>query len=241
MQPDELRRYSRNIALAEIGKAGQQKLLAARVTVIGAGGLGSPALFYLAAAGVGNITIIDNDQVDITNLQRQILFNEKSTGLPKAEEARNTLHDLNSTINISNVKERITAENAGKLLSDSTIVIEGSDNFSTKFLVNDTCVRLGIPVVIGGIAGMEGQILAIRPTDPCYRCVFSEIPEQETSCEFEGILGSVAGVIGSMQATMAMEYITGNESAFGFLHMFDLKNWESRKRKLSVNDSCPNH
>ena len=241
LTPEERRRYSRNIALSSFGQAGQEKLRSAKVTVIGAGGLGSPALFYLVAAGVGSVHIIDADNIDTTNLQRQILYTENQIGQPKASAAASRLQQLNHSVSFSTSIKSINEQNCEQMLQGSSFVLEGSDNFKTKFLVNDCCVRTGIPFAIGAITGYEGQVLAVRPEkDGCFRCIFNDVPARETSCEFEGVIGSAAGVIGSLQATLAIQYLSGNESGFGYLHTLDMATWNFRKIK-SPQPACATH
>ncbi|MEM7184393.1 MAG: HesA/MoeB/ThiF family protein [Spirochaetota bacterium] len=246
---EELTRYSRNILLSEVGRQGQENLKQAKVAVVGTGGLGSPVLLYLAAVGVGNLTIIDSDTVDLTNLQRQVLFRNASVGKAKAEEARKTLLQLNPHLNLTVQNTRLQAENAIELLNGMDLVIEGADNFSTKFLVNDACYFLQIPFLTAGILQFSGTLLGVVPHNTaCYRCVFHSPPPpgEIPSCAEAGVIGSVAGVLGSLQATEAIRYLlagknpqAGEEGAFGSLLQYEAKKLEFRKIALQRNTKCP--
>ncbi len=238
----ELTRYSRNILLPEVGKKGQEKLKSARVGVVGAGGLGSPILYYLAACGIGKIQFLDSDKVDLTNLQRQILYSSGDVGLAKAVCAKNVLSNLNPNLELEGLETRLTAENIQEIFSNLDFILEGSDNFATKFLVNDFCVLNKIPFVIGGILGFEGQILVAVPhKTACYRCIFQDLPPQDAvpTCSEAGVIGSVAGVVGSTMATLAINYLLGiEELTQGFLLSFDFKDFSFRKIPLKKNPSC---
>ena len=202
--------YRRNILLNGVGEAGQIRLLNSRVLVVGLGGLGSPALLYLAAAGVGEIGILDSDRVESSNLQRQILHGMADLGREKTASAEESVHRLNPEIRVHVHPLRLTEENAGDILSFYDFIIDATDNFETRFLVNDTCVRLGKPFSHAGIVGTHGQAMTVVPGEgPCFRCIFEDVPppgEVETTDE-AGILGSVAGVMGSIQATEAVKYL----------------------------------
>jgi sulfur-carrier protein adenylyltransferase/sulfurtransferase len=175
--PDQRQRYSRHFLIPEVGEAGQGRLLDARVLMIGAGGLGSPAALYLAAAGVGTLGIVDSDEVDLSNLQRQILHSTERVGEPKTESARTFINQLNSDVNVIGIQERLTAENVLELVADFDIVVNGADNFATRYLLNDACVILGKPIVDGSIFRFEGQVTVYQPGEgPCYRCLFPEPP-----------------------------------------------------------------
>lgn len=206
-----LERYARQIVLREVGPAGQRKLRDASVAVVGAGGLGSPALLYLAAAGVGRITLIDDDRVSLDNLQRQVLHDTPSVGEPKVHSALRRLDALNPEVRVRTVERRLDAGNAGDLLRGHHVVLDGSDNFSTKFAVNDVCVELGIAAVIAGILRFDGQVVTVPPGAPCYRCLFREEPPpgQVPTCSAAGVLGPVAGVVGSLQASEALRLLLG--------------------------------
>ena len=214
LTPDQIERYSRQIMIPDVGGSGQIRLRQASVLVVGAGGLGSPAAFYLAAAGVGRLGIVDSDTVDLSNLQRQILHTTADQGLRKVESARSRLLELNAEVEVEIHDVRLTEENAAELMAPYDFVIDGSDNFDTKFLVNDVAVSLGKPFSHAGIVRLEGQTMTVVPPDSaCYRCLFEELPApgEVLGCQQAGILGAVAGTIGSIQATEAIKYIVGLE------------------------------
>ena len=205
-------RYSRNIILKEIGPTGQRKISAGKVLVIGAGGLGSPAALYCAAAGVGTIGIVDYDRVELSNLQRQILHTCSSIGQHKADSAQQRIQELNDTILVKPYVEKLSYDNAGSIIPGYDFVIDATDNFDTKFLINDVCVQSGIPFSHAGVLGWQGQTMTVLPgVAACYRCVFQEppVPDSVPSCSQAGILGSVAGILGTIQATEAIKYLTG--------------------------------
>lgn len=208
---EELERYSRQIVLNELGGKGQLRLRNARVAVVGAGGLGSPVLLYLAAAGVGHLTIVDDDAVNLDNLQRQVLYEVDNLGSPKAVNAADRLSSLNPEITVRPVVARLVDANAAAILGGHHAVVEGSDNLATKFLVNDVCVRLGIGVVVGAVLRFEGQVVPVPPGAPCYRCLFGAEPPSDLvrSCRDVGVLGAVAGVVGSLQASETLRMLTG--------------------------------
>ena len=207
---EELDRYSRQIVLREVGGTGQLRLRSARVAVVGAGGLGSPALLYLAAAGVGHLTVVDDEAVSLDNLHRQILFDTDAIGRPKAAEAADRLVLLNPAITVRPVVARLDEGNAAAILGGHHAVVEASDNLATKFLVNDVCVRLGIAVVVGAVIRFEGQVITVPPGAPCYRCLFgAEPPGAVRGCRDEGVLGPAAGVVGSLQASETLKMIVG--------------------------------
>jgi len=239
----EITRYSRNILLSEVGRKGQEKLKDSVVTVVGAGGLGSPALYYLAAAGVGEIRIIDSDKVDLTNLQRQILYSTDSVNKSKSEQAKEVITNLNSNLKIFSHNERLTASNIESIFKGSHLVLEGSDNFETKFLVNDACYFLNIPLVIAGILRFEGQVLGVLPNKTsCYRCIFHSPPDADSvpNCAEAGVIGSVAGLVGSIQATESIKFLLGLDSGlFGSILSVDAKSMDFRKISIPKNKSCP--
>ncbi len=209
---DQLERYSRHLILKEIGVRGQKKLLAARVLVIGAGGLGSPAAMYLAAAGVGTIGIIDDDVVDLSNLQRQIIHGTGNVGMPKVESAAETVTSINPDVTVKPYHIRVSAGNIAELIAGYDVIVDAADNFSTKFLINDACVLAGKPYIYGGALRFEGQLMTYVPgRGPCYRCIFRDMPAagEVPSCKEAGVLGAVVGVIGSMQAVEAVKLILG--------------------------------
>lgn len=209
---DELTRYSRHIFLPQIGKEGQIKLKKSKVLVVGAGGLGSPVLLYLAAAGIGRITIIEDDNVELVNLQRQILYSTDDIGKSKVTQAARVLQKLNPHIEIQPIPLRLNALNAIGLLSANDLVIETSDNFPTKFLVNDVCILKNIPLLMGAILQFVGQVQWILPhKTACYRCIFQQLPPADAvpNCSQAGVFGAVAGMIGSFQAALAIRYLCG--------------------------------
>jgi adenylyltransferase/sulfurtransferase len=211
LSDEELLRYSRQIVLREVGGAGQLRLRSAAVAVVGAGGLGSPAVLYLAAAGIGRLTIIDDDRVALDNLQRQVLHDVAALGEPKASSARRRVGALNPEVSVRTVEQRLDAGNAAELLAGHQVVIDGSDNFSTKFAVNDACVRLGICAVVGGVIRFEGQVVVVPPGAPCYRCLFGEEPAAGLipGCRAAGVLGAVAGLVGCLQASETLRHLLG--------------------------------
>jgi sulfur-carrier protein adenylyltransferase/sulfurtransferase len=237
-------RYSRQTIMPEIGAAGQERLAAARVLIVGAGGLGCPALLYLAGAGVGTIGIIDYDQVDESNLQRQVLFTAGDAGEMKATVARNRLLQLNSTIAVNSYNEELTDKNVIGLFSDYDIIIDGTDNFPAKFLINDAAVKMGKPVIYGAIQGFDGQVSVFDAgSGPCYRCLHPKIPEGIVlNCAEAGVIGALAGIIGSMQAAEAIKYIVKDASfapLTGKLWMLDALTMETRLIKVPKRKDCP--
>lgn len=222
---DFLSRYSRQIVLPEIGGEGQKRLNNARVLVVGAGGLGTPVLQYLCAAGVGHITLYDHDVVERSNLQRQPLFRTDDLGKPKAEVAARALDGLNPDCTIDPRTKKLTGRNIKKAVESTHLTVEGSDNFETKFLVNDACVRAEIPVVIGGILRHRGHVLSVLPGDsPCYRCLFEGPPPEGKvpDCSEAGVLGPLAGTIGSIQGYEALKIILGFGNPF-FDRLFEFR------------------
>jgi adenylyltransferase/sulfurtransferase len=208
---EELLRYSRQIVLREVGGRGQLRLRSASVAVVGAGGLGSPAVLYLAAAGVGRLTLVDDDRVALDNLQRQVLHDTASVGEPKATSARRRVAALNPEVSVRTVERRLDAGNAEEVLAGHDVVVDGSDNFPTKFAVNDACVRLGICAVIAGVIRFEGQVVVVPPGAPCYRCLFGEVPAAGLvpTCRAAGVLGAVVGMVGSLQASETLRHLLG--------------------------------
>ncbi len=209
---DELLRYSRHLILPDVGLDGQQRIKAARVLLVGAGGLGSPAALYLAAAGVGTIGLVDFDVVDVSNLQRQVLHGTAAVGRPKLESARARIADLNPNVNVETYETRLTSENALEILGGYDVIVDGTDNFATRYLVNDACVLLGKPNVYGSIFRFDGQASVFCTTDgPCYRCLFPTPPPPGCvpSCAEGGVLGVLPGLVGTIQATEALKLILG--------------------------------
>lgn len=240
---DQLQRYSRHIILPEVGGKGQKKLLNAKVFIIGAGGLGCPVGYYLAAAGVGTIAMIDNDEVELSNLQRQIAHSVKTLGKPKVESAKNTFESLNPDVNVIALKQRISGDNIMELIKDYDIVIDASDNFPTRYLVNDACVMAGKPLVSGAILRFEGQVTTIIPGEGhCYRCLFEEMPPAGLvpSCQEAGVLGVLPGVVGGLQATEVLKLILGKGDVLkNELLIYNALKTTFRKVKVPKNPDCP--
>jgi adenylyltransferase/sulfurtransferase len=243
LNPEQMHRYSRHVLIPEVGEEGQLKLLDARVLLIGAGGLGSPAALYLAAAGVGTIGIVDADVVDESNLQRQVIHTTDRVGTSKVESARQAIHALNPEVNVVGHEVRITAENAEEIVSQYDLVLEGSDNFDTMYLLNDVCVKLGKPDVTSSILGFEGQITTVVPGQgPCYRCVYAEPPPAALapSCSEVGVLGVLPGIMGLLQANEAIKLILGfGEPLSDRLLMFDALSSSFIELKLRRDPNCP--
>jgi molybdopterin/thiamine biosynthesis adenylyltransferase len=236
-------RYRRHLAIPEVGEAGQAKLLASRVLLLGAGGLGSPAALYLAAAGVGTLGIVDSDLVDLTNLQRQVIHSTRTLGRPKTESAAAAIRDLNPDVKVVPFQERLTRENALEILRGFDVVVDGGDNFPTRYLVNDACVLLGIPVVHGSVYRFEGQVTTFWPgRGPCYRCLYPAPPPPDLapSCAEAGVLGVLPGIVGLLQANEALKVALGvGEPLVGRLVAFDAL--ETRFHSLSIrrDPACP--
>jgi adenylyltransferase/sulfurtransferase len=241
---EEIRRYSRHLILPEFGMEGQRKLKGGSVLLIGAGGLGSPLALYLAAAGVGRIGIVDFDVVDESNLQRQIAHGTSTVGVPKAQSAKQRLADLNPNVEVTIYQEQVTSANALELLAPYDVIIDGTDNFPTRYLTNDACVLLGKPNIYGSIFRFEGQATVFYPKagGPCYRCLFPEPPPPGLvpSCAEGGVLGVLPGVIGTIQATEAIKVLTGiGEPLIGRLMLYDALNMQFRQLKLRRDPKCP--
>jgi sulfur-carrier protein adenylyltransferase/sulfurtransferase len=241
--PEQLIRYSRHFLLPEVGEDGQAKLLQAKVLMVGAGGLGSPSAYYLAAAGVGTIGIIDNDVVDISNLQRQILHTNDRVGTPKVESAKKTLEGLNPDVKVIPYQANLTSENIMEILKDYDLVVDGCDNFPTRYLVNDACVLMGKPNVHGSIFQFEGQATVFYPgKGPCYRCLYPEPPpaEMAPSCAEAGVLGVLPGLIGTIEALEAIKIILGKgDTLIGRLLCFNTLTMEINNLKLRRDPNCP--
>lgn len=222
---EELARYSRHIILKGVGASGQKKLKAAKVLVIGAGGLGAPALMYLAASGVGTLCIADFDKVELSNLQRQIIHKTSNVGMSKTVSAMNTLRDVNPDVEVVLHNAKVTADNIGRIIQDYDFIIDGADNFETKFLINDACVIHKKPFCHGGVRGFSGQLMTYVPGNgPCYRCIFEDIPPDGSSmrCSQAGVIGTLPGIIGTLQALEAQKYIIGTgELLTGKILTFD--------------------
>ena len=244
---DFLERYSRHLRLPQVGLAGQRRLAAAKVLLVGAGGLGSPAAYYLAAAGVGTLVLADDDMVDRSNLQRQILHTEARIGVAKVESARLALSALNPRLRIETAPVRVTADNVADLVAGVDVVVDGADNFPVRYLLSDACVALGKPLVYGAVHRFEGQVSVFdagrrRGGAPCYRCLFPEppAPEDAPNCAEAGVLGVLPGVIGLLQATEALKLILGlGDSLAGRLLHFDALRMRFRETRLSPDPACP--
>ncbi len=247
MDADFGERYSRHLRLPEVGLHGQRKLEAARVLLVGAGGLGSPAAYYLAAAGVGHLRIADDDVVDRSNLQRQILHTDAGVGMSKVSSAERALNALNPRTLIEAVSERVTSANVERLLDGVDVVIDGADNFPARYLLNDACVKLSKPLVYGAVHRFEGQVSVFdagrqRGVAPCYRCLFPQPPPPEAApnCAEAGVLGVLPGVIGLLQATEAIKLLLElGESLSGRLLQFDALAMRFREARLAADPQCP--
>lgn len=239
-----MNRYSRQINLPEIGAVGQERLRTASLLCVGAGGLGAPALLYLAAAGVGRIGIIDFDRVDESNLQRQVIFSTDVLGRSKAQEAAIRLQALNPDIDIVFYNEELTAENAARIFPAYDLILDGTDNFETKFLINDAAVKFGKPWIYGAIQGFDGQVSVFNHRGgPCYRCLQPDMPKgQIQNCAQAGVIGAVAGIVGVTQALQALQIITGHhdfEPLAGKIWLVDTRTMETRILSLAKKPHCP--
>jgi len=244
MSDTELERYARHIVLRELGGAGQQRLRQAKVLVVGAGGLGSPVLQYLAAAGVGTIGVIDDDHVSLSNLQRQVLFDEEQLDMPKVFAAQAKLAVLNPHVDIRSYNRRLDADMAEALIADYDLVLDGTDTFQTRSLVNHACAAQSVPLISGAIAQWEGQVTLFDPAKgtPCYACLFPEEPADglAPSCAEAGVVGALPGIVGSIMAAEAIKHITGaGQTLAGEMLIFDALYGESRKIAVQKRDDCP--
>jgi adenylyltransferase/sulfurtransferase len=242
----QIRRYARHIVLAEIGGVGQARLIAARVLVVGAGGLGAPLLQYLAAAGVGTLGVIDHDRVDLSNLQRQVIHRTADIGLAKVESARRALSDINPEVRVIAHDERLSAGNVERILGGYDVVADGSDNFATRYLVNDSCYRLKKILVSAAILRFDGQISTYKAWQgaghPCLRCLFPQAPAEDAvpSCAQAGVLGALAGTLGSLQATEVVKEILGiGRSLSGKLLMYDALAGAFDEMSIVKRPDCP--
>lgn len=241
--PEQRQRYSRHFLLPEVGVEGQQKLLDAKVLLLGAGGLGAPTAFYLAAAGVGTLGIVDDDVVDVSNLQRQIIHTTDRVGMAKVDSAEQAIHDLNPDVVVRKYQLRLDASNIMDIIRDYDIVVDGVDNFPTRYLLNDASVRLKIPVVSAAILGFEGQLSVFAPYDgPCYRCLFRQPPPAELapSCGANGVLGVLPGTLGLLQATEVIKLIIGQgDPLIGRLLIYDALSATTTELKVRRDPECP--
>ncbi|MFX1489768.1 MAG: ThiF family adenylyltransferase [Promethearchaeota archaeon] len=243
LSTEQIERYSRQIVLKEIGGIGQQKLLQSKISIIGCGGLGSPVAYYLTAAGIGNIKLIDFDVVDLSNLHRQILHFSSDLNKKKTQSAYEKLHKLNPDVNIELINTILLPENIIDILRDSDFVIDGSDNIPTKMLINDACIHLNIPFTIAGVVRFNGQIITVNPKEKtaCYRCVFGDITEHEPSmsCSQAGIIGLIPGIVGSIQANEAIKYILGiGDTITNRMLFLDLLKYRFSFIKVVRNENC---
>ncbi len=243
MREDQIERYSRNIILKEVGGKGQKKLLESKVLIIGAGGLGSPAALYLAAAGVGTIGLADGDTVDMTNLQRQVIHFTKDVGVMKADSAKEKIVQLNPDVEVKIHPEMVRSANAREIIGGYDFIIDGTDNFAAKFLINDACVLLDKPFSHAGILRFNGQMMTVKPhASTCYRCIFRAPPPTGAvpGCSEAGVLGAMAGVIGTLQAVETLKYLLGvGDLLTNRLLIFDALPLSFREVKVLRNESCP--
>jgi molybdopterin/thiamine biosynthesis adenylyltransferase/rhodanese-related sulfurtransferase len=243
LTPGQQRRYSRQVLIPEIGQAGQRRLLDSKVLLIGAGGLGSPAGLYLAASGIGTIGLVDDDIVDESNLQRQVLHTSDRVGMPKTESARMTLNSLNPETKVVEHRERLDAGNVERLIADYDVIVDGTDNFDTRYLLNDAAIRLRKPVVHGSIYRWDGQVTTFVPFEgPCYRCMYPTQPPAELApaCAVAGVLGVLPGIVGLLQANEVFKLVLGvGQTLAGRLLMFDAMNTEFSEVRIWRDPACP--
>lgn len=240
---EQINRYSRHILLKEVGGKGQQKLLNGRVLVIGAGGLGSPIALYLAAAGVGTIGIADADEVDLSNLQRQVIHFTGDVGKPKVLSAKEKMEAINPDVKVIPYQTWVSADNIAEMIADYDFVIDGTDNFAAKFLINDACVLAGKPYSHGGILQFDGQTMTVKPGEsPCYRCIFPEPPPKDVipTCSRAGVIGVLPGVLGTLQATEAIKYLLGaGDLLTGRLLTYSALRMRFREVPIRKSAKCP--
>lgn len=242
MSREDIERYARHLVLKEIGGPGQNKLLGTRIAIVGAGGLGGPAALYAAAAGIGHITIIDHDEVDLSNLQRQIQFTQNDIGAPKAEQLASALSAINASITVKAEPVRLTDKNAQKLLGGHDLIMDGTDDFAVRFIINKTSRHLNIPLISGALGRFDGQVglFNATPDAPCYQCFVPDSPPDAQTCAAVGVVGALAGIIGSMMALEAVKHITGaGESLSGSLYLYDGLQSKGRRIGLPKDPDCP--
>lgn len=240
LSPDERERYARHILLKEIGGPGQQRLKAASVAIVGAGGLGAPAALYLAAAGVGRLRLIDDDAVSLDNLQRQIIFRSTDVGASKVDRAQAALTALNDNVTVEVEQKRLTDENAAYLLRGADVVLDGTDDFETRFAVNAAARELGAPLVSGAVGRWDGQVAVFTQGGPCYRCFVPDAPPDAETCARVGVVGALTGVIGSLMALEAIKVITeAGDPLIGRVMVFDGLNGDARTVALKRDPACP--
>ena len=242
LNDEQIERYSRHILLQDVGGAGQQKILNAKVLIIGAGGLGAPAALYLAAAGVGTLGIIDGDRVDLSNLQRQVIHFTPDVGRPKVQSAKEKINQLNPDVNVVTYEDVVHAGNILDIIKDYDFILDGTDNFSAKFLIHDACVMAGKPYSHGGILRFDGQSMTVIPGETaCYRCVFHSPPPKNAvpTCSQAGVLGAIAGMLGTIQATEVLKYIVGfGDFLTNRMLIFNAKTMAFRNAKFNRNPKC---
>ena len=242
LTPEQVKRYSRHIIMGDVGSGGQRKLMQAKALIIGAGGLGSPSAVYLALAGVGTIGLVDFDVVELSNLQRQILHHTPDVGRPKLQSAKDNLHAYNPDVNVVLHEVRLESDNAMDIISQYDLVVNGADNFATRYLVNDACYLLNKPLVDGSILIFDGQATVFLPGQGCYRCLFPSPPPpgMVPNCAEAGVLGALTGLVGSIQATEALKYFLGiGENLSSRLLLIDALAMSFREVKLKRNPECP--
>ncbi len=242
MTPENVERYARHLVLKEIGGPGQQALMAARIAIIGAGGLGGPAALYLAAAGIGHITLIDDDRVDLSNLQRQIQFSQADIKAQKADTLAKAMSDINPDLNVRALNSRLTKDNADDILRGHDVILDGVDNFQTRFDINAASLACETPLVSGALGRWDGQLAAFsgQRGGPCYRCWVPEIPPDAETCAQVGVVGALAGLIGSAMALETIKIITGaGDKIFGSIWIYNGLFGEARKIRLPRDPNCP--
>ena len=242
MNDEQLLRYSRQIMLPQIDLEGQEKLLSSRVLIIGMGGLGSPVAMYLAAAGIGHLVLVDDDVVELSNLQRQIAHSHNDIGISKVESAKQTILELNPDISVTTYQKRLSGDELANEITEADIVVDGTDNFTTRFEINKLCVKNKTPLISGAAIRMEGQVSVFNKTDssPCYRCLYKDEGELDASCSNNGVLSPVVGIIGSVQATETIKVLLDiGETLDGKLLMLDALHMEWRTLKLKKDPACP--
>jgi molybdopterin/thiamine biosynthesis adenylyltransferase/rhodanese-related sulfurtransferase len=243
LSPEQRERYSRHLLIPEVGVEGQQKLLEAKVLLLGAGGLGSPTALYLAAAGVGTLGIVDNDVVDLSNLQRQVIHTTERIGVPKVDSAEESIHAINPDVEVVKYQTRLDASNIMEIIAGYDVIVDGVDNFPTRYLLNDASVRTGIPVVSASILGFEGQLSVFKPYDgPCYRCLYPAPPPAELapSCGANGVLGVLPGTMGLLQATEVIKLVIGEgDPLIGRLLLYDALAASVTELKVRRDPDCP--
>ncbi|MFC7059319.1 SAMP-activating enzyme E1 [Halovenus salina] len=242
LDAEQLDRYSRHIIMDDVGPEGQAALLDASVLVVGAGGLGSPVLQYLAAAGVGHLTVVDDDTVELSNLQRQVIHGTDDVGRPKVDSAAEFVADLNPDIDVTRRETRVTSENVTDLIAGHDVVVDASDNFPTRFLLNDACVLADVPLSHGAVYQFEGQVTTFGGGQPCYRCIFPEAPPEGAvpDCATAGVLGILPGTVGAMQATEVVKLLLGEgESLEGRLLVYDAESLETETVPVEPVPGCP--